>query len=78
MAVRLVVELVPLPLAVGGRAAAQVDGHVEDLATRAADQLRLAGLGLEVEAAQRAARGARVVVLDELDLDPQLRPGVAR
>ena len=66
-----------LPLAVGRRVAAQVDGDVEDLAAGAADQLRLAGLGLEVEAAQGALRGARVVVLDELDLDAELGPGVA-
>ena len=52
LAVGLVVEDVALPLAVGGRAAAQVDGDVEDRAARAADQLRLARLGLEVDAAQ--------------------------
>ena len=54
LAVELVVEHVALPLAVGRRVAAQVDGDVEDLAARAADQLRLPGLGLEVQAAQRA------------------------
>src|SRR4029077_8402044 len=66
-----------LPLPVGGGAAAQVDGDVEDLAASAADQLRLTRLGLEVDPAQGALRGARVVVLDELDLDPELGPGVA-
>ena len=66
-----------LPLAEGGRVAAQVDGDVEDRAARAADQLRLARLGLEVEAAQGALRRARVVVLDELDVDAELGPGVA-
>ena len=77
LAVRLVVELVPLPLPVCGRVAAQVDGDVEDLPARAANQLRLAGLGLEVQAAQGATQGARVIVLDELDIDAQLGPGVA-
>ena len=77
LAVALVVELVSLPLAVGGRAAAQVDGDVEDPPARAAHQLRLARLGLEVQAAQRPLRGARVVLLDELDLDPELGPAVA-
>jgi hypothetical protein len=72
LAMLLVVEDVPLPLAVGRRVAAQVDGNVEDLAARAANQLRLARLGLEVEAAQGAPGGARVVVLDELR--PRARP----
>ena len=77
LAVALVVEDVALPLPEGRRAPAQVDGDVEDLAPGAADQLRLAGLGLEVDPPQRRPRGARVVVLDELDVDPQLGPGVA-
>ena len=75
LAVLLVVEDVGLPLAVGGRVAAQVDGDVEDRPARAADQLRLARLGLEVDPAQRPLGGARVVVLDELDADAELGPG---
>ena len=58
LAVLGVVEQVRLPLAVGRRAAPQVDGDVEDLAARTADQLRLSRLGLEVDAAQRPLRGA--------------------
>ena len=76
LAVELVVELVALPLAVGGRVAAQVDGDVPDPPPQAADQLRLPGLGLEVQAAEDPGAGARVVVLDELDVDPELGPGV--
>ena len=55
LAVALVVELVALPLPVGRRVAAQVDRDVPDPPPQAADQLRLAGLGLEVEPAQDAA-----------------------
>jgi predicted nucleotidyltransferase component of viral defense system len=74
LAVLLVVEDVRLPLAVGGRAPAQVDGDVEDRAARAADQLRLARLGLEVNPTQGPLGGAGVVVLDELDPDAVLGP----
>jgi hypothetical protein len=77
LAVPDVVEAVGLPLAVGGRAAAQIDRDVEDLAAGAADQLRLPPLGLEVDPSQRPLRAARVVVLDELDLDAELAPGLA-
>ena len=73
LAVGVVVELVALPLAVGRRVAAQVDGDVPDPAARAAHQLRLAGLGLEVEAAEGPLARAGVVVLDELDVDAELR-----
>ena len=62
----LVVELDRLPLAERRRAAAQVDGDVEHAAARDAHELALAGPGLEVDPAQRAAARARVVVLDEL------------
>src|SRR5436190_18385269 len=72
----LVVEAVGLPLAEGGRATAQVDRDVEDCAPRAAQELGLARMGLEMHAAQRAAPGARVVVLHELHVDAHLRPGV--
>ncbi len=77
LAVALVVEDVALPLAVGGRAAAQVDGDVVDRPARAADELALARLGLEVHAAEGAALGrARVVLLDEVLVDPELAPAV--
>src|SRR4051812_42849689 len=76
LAVPDVVEQVRLPLPVGGRAAAQVDGDVEDLAAGAADELRLPRLGLEVDPAQRSLAGARVVVLDEVDVNAELAPGV--
>ena len=69
LAVVLVAQLERLVLAVGGGVAAQVDRHVVDRAARRAHQLRLAGLELEVEGADRASLRARVVVLDELDVD---------
>ena len=75
LAVADVVELVALPLAVGRRVAPQVDRDVPDPPADAADQLRLPGRGLEVQAAEDPPARARVVVLDELDLDPRLRPG---
>ncbi len=77
LAVGLVVEHLAFPLTVRGGVTAQVDGDVEYPPARAADQLRLARLGLEVQATQRALRGARVVVLDELGLDAVLGPEVA-
>ena len=64
----LIVELDGLPLAVGGRAPAQVDRDVEDPPARAAHELGDAVADLEVHAAHDAARGARVVVLHELHL----------
>ncbi len=59
-------ELDALPLAERRRAAAQVHDHVPDAAPRHADELALPGMRLEVDAAQRPAARARVVVLDEL------------
>ena len=53
------------PVAEGGRARADVDRHVEDLAEDGADQLPLRVAELGVEAAQGAADGEGVVVLDE-------------
>ncbi len=59
------VELDRLPARVGGRAAAQVDGDVEDSPARAAHELGDAVADVEVHAAQHPARRARVVVLHE-------------
>src|SRR5207244_11912 len=59
LAVGAVVELVALPLAEGLRPAPEVDGHVEDPALRAADQLGLAGSRLEMQPAQRPLGRAR-------------------
>src|SRR6476619_5076557 len=74
--VALVVELVPLPLPVGRRVASQIHGDVPDPPPQAADELRLSGRGLKVQPAKDVARGAGVVVLDEVDLDAELAPGV--
>ena len=54
-AVRLVVELVALPLAERRRAGADVDDHVEDRAAHAAHELRLAGLEMHPADDARAA-----------------------
>ena len=60
-----------------GESATEVDGDVEDRAADAADELALAGVGLEVQAAQRAALGrARVVLLDEVAVDAELTPAL--
>ena len=74
LAVPFAIQLVSLPALVGGGVGAQIDGDVPDPAARAADQLRLAAL--HVDAAQHRALRAAVVVLDELDLDPELGEGV--
>lgn len=63
---RLVVELIRLPLAVGGRATTQVDEHVDDRADAAAHELRDAIADMEVHAPHDAPARPRVVVLDEL------------
>src|SRR5712692_7022799 len=60
------------PLAEGGRAGADVHGHVEDLALQGSDQLALRPAELRVQAAQRAAERAGLVVLDERVRDPRL------
>ena len=73
----LVVELERLPLTERRRARAHVDDHVEDRAARAADQLGHPVADVEVHAAHHAAARARLVVLDELVLDPQVREDVA-
>ena len=70
LAVALRIELVALPLAEGGRVRADVHEHVEDAPARAAHELRHPGL--EVHAAQHAARGARVVVLYPVLADAEL------
>ena len=61
---------------VRGRAAAQVDDHVEDPPARAAHELGDAGADVEVHAAHDAARGAGVVVLDEALLGRDAGGGV--
>src|SRR4051794_17401636 len=71
-----VVELDRLPLAEGRRAAAQVDDDVEHAPPGAAHELALARVRLEVDAPQRAAARARLVVLDERRGDAVLRPRV--
>jgi hypothetical protein len=76
LAMQLVVELVALPPPVRGRGTPQVDGDVPDRAAQAANELRLARGGLEVEPAQDAAARARVVLLHELEVHPQLAPRV--
>ena len=60
-----VVELERLPLPERRRAAPQVDRDVEHAPARNPHELALAGVGLEVDAAQRAAPRARLVVLYE-------------
>ncbi len=55
-------------LAEGGRAAAHIDGDIEDLALRHAHQLALRTLQLIVQAAQNALGGAAVVVLHEVQV----------
>src|SRR3954463_4923263 len=60
-----VVELERLPLPERRRAAPQVDRDVEHAPARDPHELALAGVGLEVDAAQRASPRARLVVLDE-------------
>ncbi len=75
LAVVAVAELVALPAPVCGGVAAQVHGHVPDLAPGAAHQLRLAGIGLEVNPAEDAPCRARVVFLDEGSIHPELAPG---
>ena len=62
----LVVELDPLPLAVRGRAATQVDVDVEDPPARAAHELGDAGADVEVHPPHDAFARTGVVVLDEL------------
>src|SRR6185312_4093033 len=74
--VTLVVELMALPLPVGGRVAAQIHGYVPDPAPQAPDELRLSGDGLKVEPAKNVARGPGVVVLNEVDADAELAPGI--
>ena len=59
----LVGQLDGLPLAVGGRAAADVDDDVDDRPAGAADQLGLARVGLEVHAPHDPAARPGVVVL---------------
>ena len=60
------VQLQADPAAEGSAAAAHVGGDVEDAAARHPHQLALRmRRGLQMEAAQHAARRARVVVLDE-------------
>ena len=49
-----------------------VDRDVEERAPGAADELPLRGLDLGVEAAQGAAAGAGVVVLDEVEIEAAL------
>ena len=68
----VVVDLMPFPFPEGRRVAAHVDDDVEDRAERAAHELRLADARLQVHPAQHAERRARVVVLHELDVDPEL------
>jgi hypothetical protein len=74
--VKVVVELIALPLAVGGRATTEVDRHVPDPSPEAANELRLPGHGLKVKPAKDSGARARVVVLHEVGVDPQLAPGV--
>ena len=69
-----VVELAALPLAERRRVAPQVDRDVEDAAAGHAHELALAGVGLEVDPAQRAAARARVVVLHEVRGNAVPRP----
>src|SRR5919106_2889368 len=60
----------------GRRAAAHVNDDVEDAAVHASHELWLAGIGLEVDPTDRAGVTARVIVLDEVGVDPEL--GIAR
>ena len=70
LAVGLVVEADALPEAEARRAGADVHDHVEDRAARAAHELCLSRL--EVHAAQHPSSRARVVVLHEAPVDPQV------
>ena len=72
--VLLVIEDVRLPLTVGRGVLAQVHRHVDDRAAGGPDQLRLTRGGLEVDAAQRSLFRPRVVLLDEVDIDPEPCP----
>ena len=60
-------EALPLPESQG--APPQVDQHVDDLAPRAANQLRQARL--KVHPADHSTPRPRVIVLDEFVLDPK-------
>ena len=71
LAVRRVVEVDDLVFAERGRRPADVEHHVADRPAGAAHELGLAGIGLEVEAAQGAAPAAGVVVLHEGDVDAE-------
>ena len=71
LAVGDAVELVALPLPVGGGVGPQVHRDVPDAPDRAAHQLRLAAL--QVDAAQDAGARAAVVVLHEAHVDAERR-----
>src|SRR5204862_3236688 len=73
----LVRQLGRLPLSKGGRALADVDDDVPDGATAAADELRGAVADLEVHASDDAVRRARMVVLDHLLGDAEIRERAA-
>src|ERR1017187_3499561 len=62
--VRRVVQDEAAPLQEGGRPWAQVNHHVEYLAARRPDQLRLAQLAPGVQPAEHAPAGTRVVLLN--------------
>src|SRR5581483_1805186 len=68
LAVVLIAQLEGLPLTELGRANADVDDDVDDRAPNAAHEL--AHSGLVVHAPNDTSARARVVVLDELLLDP--------
>ena len=78
LAVALVVELVALPLPVGRRVAAEVDGDVPDRAAQQRTSFAWPGVVWKCRPRRIPARRARVVLLDERRLDAELSPLRAR
>src|SRR5206468_12575103 len=67
-----VAELERLVLPIGGGAATEVNHHVEDRAARSSNELCLTGPELKVKRSQGPPARARMVVLDEIRVDPEL------